>query len=579
MTLDDILTEALIATLADPGSHERGENYFLEQRVTRLSALPARISATVAGTAAYRIDIWLADGRIGYACDCPIGVRGVFCKHCVATSLQWLSRDEDTDRAGGSDASRVWLERQDKDTLIELLADRAAVDDDLHDTLAIRAAADECNPETYKKLIRAAVGPARYVAYRDMPAYSRRIHAVIDGLEALLSGDADESLIGLCEYALRRVEMAAGRVDDSDGYMRPMLDRLQAIHVAACRVAKPDPIKLARRLFKWEMEGNWDTFFGAAETYAEVLGETGLACYRRLAEAEWARVTPLGPGEHDAERYGRRFGITGIMESLAHVAGDLEQWISVKARDLSSAYGFVQIASACLEAGEIPWALEWAQKGVAAFGETADPRLAELLAEIHHAGGDHVKAVELQWRLYAHHPNLSTYTNLSQSADRLQAWPDWRQRALTCLRDTIDRARRDLETGALRYSPWSDNSLLVEILLSENAVDTAWQEARAGGCDPALWRRLATLREQQHPRDAVDVYQHLIPDIVKRTNNAAYAEAMKLVTRIAALQGGLGEQQAFADYLATLRAEFKRKRNFMRLLDTLSNPIAVEDRG
>ena len=75
------------------------------------------------------------------------------------------------------------------------------------------------------------------------------------------------------------------------------------------------------------------------------------------------------------------------------------------------------------------------------------------------------------------------------------------------------------------------------------------------------------------------MYQHLIPDIVKRTNNAAYAEAMKLVTRIAALQGGLGEQQAFADYLATLRAEFKRKRNFMRLLDTLSNPIAVEDRG
>ncbi len=579
MTLDDILTEDLIATLADPGSHERGENYFLEQRVGRLSVQPARISATVAGTATYRIDIWLADGSIGYACDCPIGVRGVFCKHCVATGLQWLTRDEDADRAGDTDTSRAWLERQDKNTLIELLADRAAVDDDLQDTLAIKAAADEFTPEAYKKLIRAAVGQARYVSCRDMPAYSRRIHAVIDGLEALLNGDAEESLIDLCEYALRRVETAAGRVDDSDGYMRPLLDRLQAIHIAACRVAKPDPIKLANRLFKWEMEGDWDTFFGAAETYAEVLGETGLAQYRKLAETEWARVTPLVPGDHDAERYGRRFAITSIMESLAHVDGDLEQWISVKARDLSSAYAFVQIAGACLEAGEVPRALEWAQKGVAAFGETADHRLAELLADIHHADGDHRKAVELQWRLYAHDPNLSTYTKLRQSADRLQAWPDWRQRALTCMRDTIDRARRDLETGALRYSPWSDNSLLIEILLSENAVDTAWQEARAGGCDSALWRRLAKLRGQQHPRDAIDVYRLLIPDIVNRTNNTAYAEAMKLVARIAALQRGLGEQQAFADYLATLRVEFKRKRNFMRMLDTLSSPIAVEDRG
>jgi hypothetical protein len=55
------------------------------------------------------------------------------------------------------------------------------------------------------------------------------------------------------------------------------------IHLAACHQAKPDPIELARVLFARELDSDWDFFHGASEAYEDILGDAGLAEYRRLA--------------------------------------------------------------------------------------------------------------------------------------------------------------------------------------------------------------------------------------------------------------------------------------------------------
>ncbi|MFQ5955573.1 MAG: hypothetical protein ACE5JZ_10960, partial [Kiloniellales bacterium] len=66
-----------------------------------------------------------------------------------------------------------------------------------------------------------------------------------------------------------------------------------------------------------EMESSFSAFHRAVLVYADVLGEAGLAAYRQLAEAEWAKVPALKPGEDDPNRYGRRYRITSIMEAMA----------------------------------------------------------------------------------------------------------------------------------------------------------------------------------------------------------------------------------------------------------------------
>ena len=59
---------------------------------------------------------------------------------------------------------------------------------------------------------------------------------------------------------------------------------LVRLHHRACVAARPDPETLAARLFEWGLHSEWETFYGAATTFADVLGEGGLAVVRKLAE-------------------------------------------------------------------------------------------------------------------------------------------------------------------------------------------------------------------------------------------------------------------------------------------------------
>ena len=108
-------------------------------------------------------------------------------------------------------------------------------------------------------------------------------------------------------------------------------------------------------------------FDRAVARYADVLGDAGLARYRELADQRWATVPALGPGQDTRGRYGTRFRITRIMETLAELSGSLADQIAVRERDLASGYSFLQIAELCHSHGDDDAALEWAQRGNAAI--------------------------------------------------------------------------------------------------------------------------------------------------------------------------------------------------------------------
>ena len=113
-------------------------------------------------------------------------------------------------------------------------------------------------------------------------------------------------------------------------------------------------------------------------------------------------------------------------------------------------------------------------------------------------------------------------------------------------------------------------STMVEILLWEKNPQGAWQAANLGGCTQSIWMKLAALREQDHPLDAVGVYRKYVNPTIEQTNNQAYAEAVKLIKKIQSLMLRLGESKVFATYLAELRMKYKAKRNFIKLLDQIN---------
>jgi uncharacterized Zn finger protein len=61
----------------------------------------------------------------------------------------------------------------------------------------------------------------------------------------------------------------------------------------------------------------------------------------------------------------------------------------------------------------------------------------------------------------------------------------------------------------------------------------------------------------------------MIAPTLKQANNAAYAEAVKLLQKIRELLDRQDRATEFDDYLTALRVEYKRKRNFIKLLDKI----------
>lgn len=324
---------------------------------------------------------------------------------------------------------------------------------------------------------------------------------------------------------------------------------------------------LARTLFEWELRSEWEIFHGAVVRYAKVLGKKGLAAYRALAEAEWARVPVLRADAGDRNRHSSRYQITAIMESLATMSGDLEALVAVKQRDLSSGYAYLTIAQLYKNAGQQDRAMEWAEKGVKDFPQRASSELRTFLAAQYRRLKRHDEAMTLLWTVFADSPTLEHYAALHQYAEPIGKWPVWRERALATVREGIATRGDDAKHRPAYGDTRVDGSLLVRIFLWEKDVDAAWREAEATGCSASLWMQLARLRERTHPADAVRVYQDAVERALGQKHNDAYREAVDLLRDIARAMKRSKDSPGFAAYVEAVRARHKPKRNFVKLLD------------
>lgn len=575
--LESVLDRRSLRRMAGARSFERGEEYFADGQVGALVEHQGTIAVKVQGTRPYRVKLWVENGELGFSCTCPVGADGAFCKHCVAVGLTWIdgsrSKTQGTPRekpAVTMQDVRAHLATLDKVTLADMLVDQAMEDDRLRQRLLMKAARKGpkgLDVATYRRAIDESVDTGDFVDYRGACDYARGIEEAVDSVEELLKEGHAAKVIELAEHALGAVEEAIESVDDSDGHMGGILERLQEIHHKACKKAKPDPVALARRLFEWELRTDWDTFNGAAQTYSDIFGEKGLAVYRKLAEVEWAKVPVLGPAREDSQKYGKRSRITHIMETLAGLAGDVEAVVAIKQRDLSSAYSYLQIAETFKGAGMHDQALEWAERGVKAFPVRTDGRLREFLAGEYHRRKRHDEAMALIWAEFTESPALERYRILKGHADRIGLWNLWREKALEHLRETIAKAKGGRKDDGWGRYVAADHSDFVRIFLWEKDVEAAWREARGGGCSDVLWMELAGNREKDHPEDVLPIYQRQIERTLNRKNNQAYREAVALVRKIRDLTVRIGDETRFTRYLASVRAMHKPKRNFMKLLD------------
>jgi uncharacterized Zn finger protein len=557
-----------LQAMANRSSFERGLEYANVGRVGRLISTSTSALATVRGAQPYQVKLALKAGQPTFDCSCPIGADGRFCKHAVAVALVATGLVTQKADPDGEIDLRAYLSGLEHGALVELLADRAEQDGLFDARLRMQAArttSESPSLGVFRNALDGAFQFDDYVDYRDMFTYASNIESTLDSLQGLLDDGHGTEVMALVEHAVDLAEGALGYVDDSDGYMSGIAERLRELHVSACVVAHPDPVALARDLFAREGDmGDLEVFYGALRTYSEVLGAAGIAEYRRLAETEWNRLPALGVKDEDRSWSSHRSHITQIMETLAELSGDVDARVEVLARDQSSTYQFVRIAEVYRNAERYEEALAWAEKGLALFGRS-DSRLMDAAAEEYHRAGRSAEAVSLAWAAYEDLPGVVTYQQLQQQATRADVWTDWHDKAIQLLRRRIES--RPKQPAGRWPQPGPDSSTLVEVCLLDGDVEAAWAQAQKQGCRNQLWLELARLRETEHPLESIPIWQQEIERQIDVKKNHAYDRAVELIARVRGLMISADREKDLLPYLATLRAEHKPKRNLMKLFN------------
>jgi len=579
-----VLTLRIIQKLADTGTLARGTAYFHDGAVGLLDADEYEVRTSVQGTQRYRVRLAAgSDGELEYECDCPVGDDGTFCKHAVAVALSWLenageevfepSEKESAKprkrRKTHEEQIREYLETLDERALREWLIEAADRDRGIRDKLLFAAKATaRADVASLKSVVRQASRISGFLDWREAGDYADRLADLAQMLEARVA-DGDPKLVEIVEQAIAQAEAALGDIDDSNGSVMPVIMELREVHERACNNLNPDPVALAERLFRFQTTGDYDTFHSVLPSYERALGQSGLKRYRELVDAAWKRFPALGPEAFRTHFDSGRYRVEHAMEELVALSGDVDALVAVKARNLSSPHAFLELAEVLKLHGRHDEALEWAEKGIAAFGSERLDDLVKFSIDEHLRRGDADRVESLAWARFVRQPGSDAHFELVHVAKRIGRADELATRALQHLWQLV---RAEEGPNAKRLPSWQPpvRSALVAIHLRQREAEKAWEAFRGGPVDMLLWDKVAAMRGKTHPEEAVALYKKLLPHVVTAgTRGAQYGEAFEIVQAIRELRAAQKQDALFQQEIAELRTTWKAKRNFMKLLAAL----------
>lgn len=546
---------ASLRPLAGDKAYQRGERYFAEGRVRVLQRNAHAVDGEVAGTYTYRSHLSWEAGHISFECDCPVGDEGDCCKHVVALAL---AAEQAAGTRVGKDKPAVdisaflhgqpaaWL----ADTLLTLSHDYPEIQRRLQVQQQLAGTTD---PAALKKSVSAILGRARFLDYRQSREYARKLHELSGLFRQLLAAGKANVCVPLCEYALERLFAIYAQSDDSSGAIGGEIHHIGGLYREACSLSASGDPAFPRRLFKLMLSDEWGMV--RLEDFTDILGQPGLAEWESALEAAWGNLIAelVQPGG----LHGKSWRIKHMMEALAQRRGDVDLLIRLYGSDLSYPNHYSRIVEVCREHGRQREAVQWAERALKAFPR--DNGLRSMLAELYQHDGLDAEALELLWQNFLDQASPENYLKLKQASG--DGWPEWRVRA----QDALQTSERKYFERNTRYprAATPDCTVRVRCLLAEDALEEARDAVGAYECSPRLKLELARRIAGQYPEEAAAHFQSAIPATIALGNNGAYAEAVSLLRE---MQPWLSAE-AYCDYVAALRLQFKAKRNFIKLLD------------
>lgn len=394
--------------------------------------------------------------------------------------------------------------------------------------------------------------------------YAQRATQVLAQLAPWLERDP-AVLLDLCEHALHALYAVAVRADDGDGQMSDICDGLMTLLLQALRAAPPPGDWLERwwalvEADPWEM---WDE-----GTVLAAAGPAVRARYHARAQADWQgwkqiHSASAPDGAPNSERSLLRYRYLISLRSQ----GDPQAVTAVMIDSLQQSAEFVELVQWCQAQGWHDQALHWAEAGAARYPH--DKPCESQLLHCYQQQGNHAAALPLLRRRLQAQPAASTYSAVLDTAERaghdraayrseLFAWIEQREIEEMQRQRTSPFRQRDALIGRRV-------SVQINWHLADGHVQAALALALTPGtqCDMHTLQALAEQLPAAQDAAAVELLLRVFPTVMA-VAASPYSEALALVRSIAARMDSVQKTV----WLATLRAQYKPKRNFVAGLPT-----------
>lgn len=462
---------------------------------------------------------------------------------------------------------RAYLRSLDVETLADLLHEQAERDPELRGRL--RSLAGDVGGDLAEVRSLLDRGPC-HASFAEAP----KITAVLDTLRHLLDSGTRADVAPLARRTVDRIADAIETAEDPSGAMGAELQRAVGLYARACAAHPPEPAKLAEWILGFAFGGSGRPEIELA-VFAQALGEPGLALVKSTVD------TVLAEGEG-----GRRRRIAeGLNEQLAEISGDVDTLREILSGRLprldvslkivrvlratgrtSEAIAHAAQALARSASGARAPAAEVRTDGISANLEVSDQRdrpdapsdgaaRSPTDTETSEESGRHDDVLTSRRSEFERSPDRRAYLALRESVTEAGQWDKDREWALGVLRE---RAGDDRDTA----------DEFARILHEERLIEEAWQVTQRHDCSLQVKLELAEARENDHPADAIGVYQAHIEELIRYKDADHYRHAAKRLKKLRMLYRNAGQAAEFGDYLASLVRAHRRK---ARLLTEIRN--------
>jgi uncharacterized Zn finger protein len=608
------LTWDALVKWADPRSVERGKGY--QSRVEDVVETPGgSIVARVHGREDYLTKIsFKSNGSLESTCTCPVGYR---CKHAVALVLVAARRLKDckdietcdpsdtfydeiaevfkiegTESVVSHDIVLEYLEQLKgkavEDLLKELLANVPGVRPYLRHKFEVMHASNADFVRMAKKAIKKATSGYydhwdRHGGHNKVPDYGEVEECFTKLKEAGDWKSLRDLGFELLEKGQRQIECSN---DEEEIYCQVIA--CMRIVVAAMDVSPLPAYEKAMWMLEYEKR---DHFSLVSETGANFMDK------ERLTPEEWSRVADhlmvefkerLRDGEEDSYDMGQeQMKIANALEN----AGREDEVVDLMVSALKKTHRYESLVNLLLRLGRRDEAIDWCRRGIVdcmkEFPGISDA-LRDKMRTFAEERGDHLIVAAYDALKFLAQPDLSEYERMRKSCMKVKKWEKVRELSLKYLEtgcrpdgkrgwplpDTGDPVDRGWEKN------FPDEQLLIEIALFEKRfVDAVRWFKGCLGRDCSYWDtyrfpeqgwEVAKTVADELPEEAIAIWKIAIE---RNCRNAAYYAYDAIVSALRAMRPvmeRLGRRSEWDGIVSNLREEYKRRKNFVKMLDGLN---------